>query len=152
MRVSLQSFDLVLVLMTMGPAAGCGLGPDVHGTVNITTGTQASQAMKIDGCYSSPTGLTLTSSGRAILDVVGGDAPSITLESGAGSVASSTPQLNKADCASLQVDTHEQSSGQCTGDCDGDDPDGTEIVGSVHARCTLPSGGALQADVTFSGC
>jgi hypothetical protein len=152
MRVSLRSFDLLLVLTSMAPAAGCGLGPEVHGTVNIQAGTQSSQAVTIDGCYSSTGGgVTLTSSSRAILSVAGGAEPSITLESGAGSVASSTPPLSKTDCARLQVDTHDGAS-HCTGDCDGDDPDRAETDGSVHAQCTLPGGGALKADVTFSGC
>jgi hypothetical protein len=151
MRVSLQSFDIFLILAAMAAAAGCNLGPDVHGTVNVATGTQASQGMTIDGCSASSGSVTLTSSGQDVLTVAGGQDPAITLESGAGSVASSTPQLTKADCSVMQVDIHEQGS-ECTGDCDGDDRDRALIAGSVHARCTLPGGGTLQADVTFSGC
>jgi hypothetical protein len=135
----------------MAPAAGCSLGPDVHGTVNVMAGTQPSQAMTIDGCFASSGSVTLTSGGSAILNVSGGDDPSIVIESGPGSIASSPLQLTKTDCALLQVDTHDQGS-ECTGDCDGDDPDRAEMAGSVHAKCTLPDGGALQADVTFSGC
>jgi hypothetical protein len=151
MRVSLQSVGLFLILATMAPAAGCSLGPDVHGTVNVAAGTQSSQALTIDGCYASSGAVTLTSGGRDILTVAGGDDPAINLDSGAGSAASSPQQLTKTDCTLMQVDTHDQGS-ECTGDCDGDDPDRALIAGSVHAKCTLPGGGALQADVTFSGC
>ena len=151
MRVSLQSFDVFLILAAMAPAAGCNLGPDVHGTVNVATSAQPSQAASIDGCSASSGSVTLTSGGQDILYVAGGDDPSITLASGAGGAGSSMPQLTRADCTLMQVDTHDQGS-ECTGDCDGDDPDRALIAGSVHARCTLPGGGALQADVTFSGC
>jgi hypothetical protein len=151
MRVSLQSFYVFLILAAMAPAAGCNLGPDVHGTVNVAAGTQPSQATTIDGCFASYGSVTLTSGGQDILNVAGGNDPSITLEPGAGSVGSSMPQLTGADCTLIQVDTHDQGS-ECTGDCDGDDPDRALIAGSVHARCTLPGGGTVKADVTFSGC
>lgn len=151
MRVSLQFFYVFPVLAAMAPAAGCNLGPDVHGTVNVSAGTQPSQAMTIDGCSAASGSVTLTSGGQDILTVAGGDDPTIILESGPGNVASSMPQLTGGDCTLLHVDTHDQGS-ECTGDCDGDDPDRALVAGSVHARCTLPGGGALQADVTFSGC
>jgi hypothetical protein len=151
MRVSLQSLGLLVVLATTASAAGCNLGPNVHGTVNVAAGNQPSKSVNIDDCSASTGAVTLRSGFSDVLVVAGGADPAITLEPGAGSVGSSMPQLTKTDCTLLQVDTHDDGT-ECTGDCDGDDRDRALMAGSVHARCTLPGGGTLQADVTFSGC
>jgi hypothetical protein len=131
----------------------CGPGTDVHGVVDVNgSSAVANEHVAADGCSQTGGGVQLTSGGRPIV-VVAYDGASVDLLDSNGVVVDTVTQQ---DCSQLQADVHANGNGSssCSGDCDEDDrrSQSHPVDGSVKATCTLPSGGNLEASVTFRNC
>lgn len=116
---------------------GCFGSPQATGNVTVA-GTTTS----VDDCKKagSDDAIELSSGDVPILRVVPDDLLGATITVGGHGVPI---QLSQSACDKWSYETHHN------GYTIDHDP---EVNGSLDAHCTLPNGGALEANVTFANC